>query len=97
MIQAIIFINTVLKYYAPILSCRAVEYNVPTNSSDISFRDLFVRNCFSYNPIKMNIARYEKNGVFTQKVELLCYKMMLLPNSINWRRYEPENNSITED
>jgi hypothetical protein len=37
-----------IKYYAPILSCRAVEY-VPTNSSDISFQDLFVRNCLSYN------------------------------------------------
>jgi hypothetical protein len=50
MIQAIIFIKTVLKYYAPILSCRAVEYNAPTNSSDISFRDLFVHNFLSYNP-----------------------------------------------
>jgi hypothetical protein len=50
MIQAIIFIKTVLKYYAPLRSCRAVEYNAPTNSSDISFRDLFVRNCLSYNP-----------------------------------------------
>jgi hypothetical protein len=47
----------------------------------------------------MNFARYEKNGVFTQKAEFLCYKIILLPKIFdeNWRRYEPENNSITED
>jgi hypothetical protein len=31
------------------LSCQAVEHNAPTNSSDISFRDLFVSNCLSYS------------------------------------------------
>jgi hypothetical protein len=87
MIQAIIFIKTVLKYYAPILSCRAIEYNAPTNSSDISFRDLLVRNCLSYNP---NFARYEQMVyISTQKVEILCYKIIRLPKIFdeNWRRY----------
>jgi hypothetical protein len=47
----------------------------------------------------MNFVRYEKNGVFTQKVEFLCYKMILLPKNFNdnWLRYEPENNSVMED
>jgi hypothetical protein len=48
MIQAIIFIKTVLKYYAPLLGAvgqlNIYWYNAPSNSSDISFQDLFVRN-----------------------------------------------------
>jgi hypothetical protein len=47
----------------------------------------------------MNFARYEKYGVFTQKVEFLCHKIILLSKVLdeNWRIYEPENNSIMED
>jgi hypothetical protein len=41
----------------------------------------------------------KKNGAFDQKVEFLCYKLIVLPKFFdeNWQRYEPENNSITEN